>query len=334
MEALWKYDLPHIGAMFKNIRESRGLTQKEIKNLGSIDNTRISKFEAGGDNGKIVDGYIHALRKLPSPLSITSRDEEVLKSLLDHSLEKKKREEEGAVFAFDEIKSNWLKTEFRNILTRLEQENNPAAILDSYWFVHAVNGSLLRMYNTNPSSAYLYNWEAWHSMATKFQLDSLIRQAYVNSDEYLGPSVNQFFMDENVQRFFFTYQMRTLLHRIFELSEENDFKFAKWWSKSVTLDLDFKLNSLSRIHRFGKRTIITDAGPKYEANVPITQDHTAKYRLIVWDPMSEEAKEVFDHLRTFPDSHTIFFAADYDKNHDFHINNWPEIKRWWNNTHL
>lgn len=335
MEALWEYDLPHIGVMFKKIRSRREQNQSNFASLAYIDNSVISKFEKGGvkGNGHTFKGYVRALEELPPPHCITSRQAKMLLRLHAHSLKRKEREREASALSFDDITSPRLRPEFKALLTGLRQEEGPALIADSFWFVHAINGALLRMFGLNPDSELLYSWEGWHSMATKFREDSSVRRAYENTDEYLGPSVNQFFMDESVQRFLFTYQMRMLLHRIVQLSEKNNYKFTKLWSNSVTLDLDYELTSLSRTHWFEDQPILTDTRPRFQANVNVTPYHKATYTLVGWDPLGKEAEKVFEFLRAQPGSQDIFFAAEYDKNRDFHVNNWPEIQDWWAAKH-
>ncbi len=328
----WPYDLPHIGVMCGKIRERRGVKPAYIASKIGISRSTISRFENPEEEVRFKKfrPYVGVLQTLPPPDNLTPQQARLLCKLKTQSSNSKKIGNEGAALNFAEIKSSRRRAQFKDLLDRLKQEKNPAAIVDSFWFVHANNGALLRMFDMTPNSEYLYNWEAWHSLATKFREDSPVRQAYANIDGYLAPSINQFFMDEAIHPFFFSRQMRMLLHRIFLLSEKNHYKFAKFWSNSVTFNLDFESNSLSRAHWFEGHLIHSDASLRMQTRVELLPENEAIYSLIVWDPVGKETEEAFEIIKHGPYSREVFFADDYDRNKDFHINTWPEVQNWWN----
>ena len=65
-----------------------------------------------------------------------------------------------------------------------------------------------------------------------------------------------------------------------------------------------------------------------EREVPLSADgaSSATFWLAIWrgddDPLTEE---ILDNMSGPVDNHQVFYAADYDRNHDFHVNTWPEV---------
>ena len=58
------HDLPHLGVVFKRMREAHGLSQSNIAQALNVSSSTVSKFESTGRSRRdqIVDRYIHALQ--------------------------------------------------------------------------------------------------------------------------------------------------------------------------------------------------------------------------------------------------------------------------------
>ncbi len=164
-------DVPHLGILFKRIREARGLSQTEIARALGVTSSTISKLEGSGRSrrSQIVERYVQLLRSLqgendliPFPLS-----EEAAELLIQLG-----REANGnhcqvlaariSAYDFGLIASPNCPPELKTLLRRLRLIRWPAFICDGLWFVHAVNGAMLNFFDIDAESTVLYRWESWH----------------------------------------------------------------------------------------------------------------------------------------------------------------------------
>lgn len=335
----WKvYDLPHWGVLYRRIRESRGfkvadMTNTETEKRCGVHTTISRNLEKDGTAGVDTrDCYIAALQSTAADGPLTFQQGHILKEFYDYSQDREKiKEREYHLAAVNLVDIKQRRDELDKLLTELEQERRPAFIMDPLWFTHAINGALLYMFGIQPDSEYLYNWYAWHPLGTKFHTDSPVRNAHINRDEYLPPTLVQFFVAEHTRQFFFTWQMRSLLFRLHQLSEAHGTNFTDWWSRATKFDLPFDPPALRRTIRFQgdkNKLIKTQALPKQYREVKLGQGIEIPFSLMVWDLEhgDEGAREAFEEMRETEECRKIHYAADYDGNDDFHINNWPEVK--------
>lgn len=326
---LREIDLPHVGALCKHIRHSRGITRHEIaEKCNRVDST-IGRLETDGRaSWTTFQCYVKALQKPknPTPNKLTTHQGNLLLEQYFNNKNKHGFEKDLAAISFEDITPQQCPPRLGELVDILRQEERPALIMDSLWFVHAINGALPLLFGMNSKSEYLYNWEAWHAIATKFHIDNIVGRAHYNPDEYLPPSLVQFIMDKRTFPFLFTIQMRMLIFKLHELSNKYGYKFYKWWLGIISFNLEYELKYLTRTILYEGRRIQTEVLQRMNVEVEISPGYDVLYTLAVWDPIGSDSKKAFNKISALPESREILFAADYDTNKNFHVNSWPEVK--------
>lgn len=325
---LWEYDLPHIGALCAQIRHSRGIKRTQIAQWCGRADTTIGRLEEGKTSWTTFKSYVSVLKsdKLPPLKRLTGQQAHILREQYINSKDKSEREWELATISFEDITLSQRPPGLAELLDLLRQEERPALIMDSLWFVHAINGALPLLFGMNSKSNYLYNWEAWHVIATKFHTDSIVEKAHYNPDEFLPPSIVQFIMDKRTYPLLFTIQMRMLILKLHELSKKYDNKFTKYWLGIIGFNLEYELKYFTRTILYDGQRIQTEVFQRSHVEVEVAPGCDVQYTLAVWDPIGSDAKQTFEKLSKLHESHEILYAADYDTKNDFHVNNWPEVK--------
>jgi transcriptional regulator with XRE-family HTH domain len=324
---IWPHDLLHFGHVCEHIRTSRGISQEEIAKYCNLNRSAISRLEDGRASLSTLNGYISALQsELVPRRGLTDDQADVLRELYTCSKEVPKRELKLTAIDFDDILPGRRPRALNDLVSKLEQEDRPAMIMDSLWFVHAFNGALLHLFGLHQATEIFHHWTGWHVLGVKFYADSPVRLAHFNPDEYFPPTITQFYLDNRTYPYLFTAQMRCLIKRLDELSEKYKLKFTKWWLQAISFDLDYDLDKLTRTLIYQKERIQTEAYQRMKVEVEVTPGQWVYYMLGIWDPIGSDARKVFEKISHLADSHEIIYAADYDKNHDFHVNNWQELK--------
>jgi hypothetical protein len=275
----------------------------------------------------MLNNYISALQSdLVPRLSLTDEQADILRELYTCSKELPKRELKLTAIDFEDILPGRRPKLLNDLVLKLEQEERPAMIMDSLWFVHALNGATLHLFGLDRETKIYDQWTTWHTLGVKFEASSPVRLAHFNPDEYFPPIVTLFFRDKRTYPYLFTAQMRCLIKRLDELSEQCKLKFTQWWLRAISFDLDYNLDNLTRTLWYQKEKIQTEAMPRMTAEIEITPGQRVSYMLGIWDPIGSDSRKVFERINLLPDSHDIIYAADYDKNRDFHVNNWQEVR--------
>jgi transcriptional regulator with XRE-family HTH domain len=335
-QKLWKYDLPHIGALCRRIRESRGVRPADIARACEVAEATISRnLEENGKTGfKTFTRYVAALQSDLAQPPLIAQQARMLRSLYRHSQEKEVRERQCALSALslEHITPRRHPTELSSMVAALQQEERPALVMDSLWFIHALNGALLRLFTINPSDPFLQGWDGWHVMASKCRATSPVRLAHLNTDEFLPPMIALLLSDEHTYPYLFTLQMRVLLQRLHELSEQQGLEFSVWWLHAISFNLPYKLQVQTRTLIYHGEPIQVEVTSRLRQAVELEEGYIVPYTLVVWNPIGSDAQRAFDDIRSGVESKQIFFAADYDTKHDFYVNEWPrvadEIEQW------
>jgi hypothetical protein len=132
----------------------------------------------------------------------------------------------------------------RNLVRGLRACRQPAFICDGLFFMYAINGACFNLFSLNPATGYLRQWEAWHSVASKAMADSPVRQAHINPDQFLPPTMDFFFRMS--AEYSFTPQMLTFLARLFRLGDADSLHMPQWWRSAQTFKLHYDLSYLMR----------------------------------------------------------------------------------------
>jgi hypothetical protein len=135
----------------------------------------------------------------------------------------------------------------------------------------------------------------------------------------------------------FTNQARALIQRLIAMSNANGLRFATWWHNSVAFRMSFEPEQLRRrlwyqdparpnSDRIVLRTI-ANLGDFREVPLSAGGSYTAPFWLGVWHGDDDDAlsREVLENLDAPLAKDAVFYAADYDVNHEFHANTWPEV---------
>lgn len=323
--------LSHVGALCKRIRESRGVGAVRITaKCGVPYESNITRnFEKlGMTNDQTFDRYVQALQSkdlIDPPL--LDRHAAILRALWRDRKDLKRLQHELAAISFDHIMPQQRGHKLAGLVADLEQLQQPAFIMDDLWFIHALNRSLLDLFGIDPDcSPFLRRWDGWHAIASKFRADSPVRRAHVNTDEVLAPTIVCFLENRRTYPLLFTLQMRQLVRKIIDLSEQQGGEFQIWWRQATSFYLPYHLSSMARTIMYQGQPIRVEPSIRSSREAEIGGGYSARYTLVVWNPSGSDAYEAFTRICGSANSRTIFYAADFDSRREFHVNDWPEVR--------
>lgn len=103
--------------------------------------------------------------------------------------------------------------------------------------------------------------------------------------------------------------------------------------QAATFNLEYDLHSFTRALYYPSSRRDKDRLIHVQSSEPIHIEvetvpgtrYTTGYTLVVWNAMSQEARELFADIAGRRDSRQILFAADYDQDNNFPVNTWPEV---------
>lgn len=322
------FDLPHLGALCKHLRESRNVLLKAVAQACDVEESTITKFEQNGTTSrKTFNQYAKFIGSNHPPLK--PHQQQLLTHLFENRRLVRTLECELTVLSFDDIVSERRRPAgLTSLLNQLHNETRPAYIMDSLWFIHAVNGALLELFDVTPDSDLLKRWEGWHVVAPKFYNNSPIRPIYANTNEFLPPTLVYFFQYESTYRFLFTLQMRKLIERMLKESADHHLEFHQWWKQVTSFTLPYNSEPMNRTFVYRQKRIQVEPKIVKTQDVRLGSGHPARYILSAWEPWDAEAKDIFRQFQTLKDKREIYYAADYEQKYSqkFHVNDWDEIK--------
>lgn len=333
--SLWNGDVPHVGKLVRIIRKSRGLSQTKFAVLSGRNKSAINRFEQG--ESVRYDTFVDIIRafrskSLPRYQRINNDQFNTLKNMHRYNED---RDELGNLFAvldFKTIRERPDKIGLERWIDRLKKTDYPAFIMDSLWFIHATNGAAWHLFDIEfrkkklKKKDYLHNWQAWHVLATKYHKDSRVRLAHANRDVYFPPAIVQFFVDEFANPFFFTYQYRSLIDKVVEVSNRHGFQYATWWYNALSFNLPYEGKAFDRTLRYKNKKIHAHSEIKDRHKERIRKGFDVTFHYVIWYPASSDSEAVFDHITRQEGSHDVCYAADFDNNGTFHVNTWPDVK--------
>jgi len=327
-------DLPHLGALCRQIREARGISPSQIAAYCGCDLALITRsFEESNNLGEEnFERYLAFLQQddLVKTTPLTSAQAALLRSLYKSRGIAAQREHhlEAACISFDDIspRNPARPAALSELVNLLANEPRPAIIMDDFWFVHALNEAQLRLYGVDPASPFLNRWEGWHSIAGKIPVDSPIRRAHDQTGQFIPPTIVFFFEHEFTQQHLFTLQMRRLLERLVALSKEHQYELHKWWRQLISFMLPFNTQSVPRTVTINGATLLANPRITEVRSVAHATGHVSHYALVVWEVIcSSDGGMGMSHTGT-PTPQPVYFAADYDKSRTFHVNTWPDVR--------
>lgn len=337
-EKLWDWDFCNIAQLLQRVRYVRSIDAKSMATYCEVKPSTITRnIEERGGGGETLADYMDALRQkqinggIPIFKPLKKKDTDILVDLHTNRNQVSKFNCDLAQIDFSTITKSTIPENLRKLLSLLRKEERPAYIIDPLWHVHAVNGAIFRLFDVHPKSPYLNNWEAWHTLATKFYKDSPVRLRHHDIVEFFPPSIDYFLKHEITYPYLFTWQMRNLIYRLHLLSNQNNYEFTDWWLDSISFTPSYELESTLRTikYNYGKHEeyIQTQARINLSLEVELVEDCKVPFALAVWDCFGSSARKAYEHIFKNPASKTIYFAADYDLTGDFHVNQWPNVKR-------
>ena len=363
------YDIPHIGVLYRLNREKRRVKASDVVNFVKQNHPHASPsglaaFEQavptnGPTNGhaaehelarakssRYFDAYVQALQqhnlydaRVNPPLN--TGEAETLSALYanNHREAQIHRQElELAALDYGNIAGAHVPTRLQRLVDQLAGESRPAYIADNLWFIHAMNGSMLNLFGIDPAR-HLDRWEAWHSVAAKFLINSPLFNAHISVNQHYPPAIDFFFKE--VGPHLFTVQMRALLAALHRLSADNGVThFDRWWDQTVTFQLPWAFEDLRREIRYwgalpgAQRTeenyeiLRIWAAERHDVSVESICGTPMRYWLGIWNtpPNGETPGTSVSALTGYADNQQIFFAADYDTARCFHVNTWPTVQ--------
>jgi hypothetical protein len=337
------HDLPHLGALLREIRTVRKISATEAQRwCGAPQTAAITKdFEQNNSiKFEYFERYLARLqssKSVDSPLSL--KQAQILRDLYENKNTLGQRHGELASINFETISPHnpSRPKKLAELVEKLQKESRPALIMDDLWFVHAFNDAQRRLYRVDPQSPFLYRWEGWHTIAAKILADSPVRQASYHGDanEFLQPTIVYLFQNEYSFQYLFTLQMRTLFCKFIELSKANKYELHDWWKKIISFYLPYK-GMLSRTLRVPDTVKVHDtivlAKPSIESRIEVDvsgDGHKVGYTLAAWDIVLSSEPSFLKNISTQQEIH---YAFKYDLAKKFHVNTWPNVadnlKQW------
>lgn len=300
---------------------------------------------ARAKRSRYFDTYVQALQqpdlggaRVNPPLG--DDEAEALQSIYMHNhraAQIHEQELELAALDYGNMRGAHVPPALQRMVDRLAEESRPACIMDNLWFVHAMNGPMLNLFGIDPAR-HLGRWEAWHSLAAKFLVHSPLFKAHISINLNYPPAVDFFFKE--ISRHLFAVQTRALLAELHRLSAENGITlFDRWWEQTVTFQLPWAFEDMRREIRYWgglpheertaeNYTIIRAwADARHDFTVESLCGRPMHYWLSLWDtpPNGETPGISITELDGYADNRQIYFAADYDVDHNFHVNTWPDV---------
>lgn len=319
------YDLPHLGALCRRIRESRGLRPTDLARRCGVEVSTVTRLEDRGSTTPETFGrYLAALQTL-AVTPLPPQREAILHDLFAARNRFGEQQARLEALRFDLLPSPRRQPDLAAALHALEAEPLPAMLTDELWFIHAVNGAFFRLYGVDPRAPFLLTWPAWHVVAARFMAGSPPRRVYDDLDQHLGRDIVAFL--ESSYPLLFTLQMRRLISRLIALSQQNGHEFQHWWMAATAFNLPFDLKSLKRTQLYqGRQPIrVEPVRRPYPARLP--GGEAVRFDLTVIAPCDAEAERVMASLRRSGRAAELYFTADYDRDGTFHANGWPEVQR-------
>jgi transcriptional regulator with XRE-family HTH domain len=320
----------HLGQLLALLRRQRGISQTAIAlELGTASSANIHRFEKAGASlsHARIRQYIHLLAQ---PViggqvyrdALTPGQVEILYRM-PHTLEAIQHASERVLhYDFGAIRAPHVPEPLRELKRRLFELRVPAYICDGLFFVHAVNGACLNLFSLNPATGYLDRWETWNSLAAKVMAASRVRRAHLNPDQYFPPNVDFFFRTS--AEFSFTPQLLAFIERLGQLEESVRLRFPQWWSSAQTFRLHYDLHRLTRTIRYQNRQLHVSNPPPYTVHVETPRGELLPYYLVTWWAESRDQEETLENLPGYVAPDAVFFAADYDRRGNFHVNCWGD----------
>jgi hypothetical protein len=330
------YDVPHLGALCKRIREARSISGASMAKRCKARSTRTitQDFEVHNRLGpEYFERYVDSLQSRDMTLSpVTPNQAQMLTSWYgdrsDTAL--KERISQLASINFEDIHPNNSQRprQLTDLVQQLSCERQPALIMDDLWFIHALNEAQLYMYNIAPEADFLHRWEGWHTIAGKVYKGSPVRQAHDESGQFIPPTIVFFFESPNTYPFLFTIQTRAFLSKLLSLSEDEQHDIHSWWPFLTAFTLPHNTPSVPRQVTINGSSFYTT--PRIDksrmASVKMAgSDHEVRYTLVTWEILDTSNEALRESLAaTSPQK--VYFAHDYDTNRDFHVNTWPTVE--------
>ncbi len=328
---------PHIGALCRGIRTSRDVDAAHMVRWCGVRHTSniTRNFEELGMTSDVTfERYVQALqtREFVNP-PLMERQAAILRKLWRYRRDTEGIENNLTTLSFEQIRTRRRCAELACMVEQLAHIGQPAWIMDDLWFVHAVNGAMLRLFGIDTQeTGFLGQWYGWHALASACCANSPLRRSYAYTDQFLPPTIVSFLENKQTYPLLFTIQMRELIERTIALSEQEGCEFQHWWKQATAFYLPYSLTSLARPIVYQGRVIYAEPRMHSSHTVSLAASYTAHYTLALWWPVDRDAAEAFEDIEHMPASNDIAYAADYDRRHDFHVNNWPEVggafKRW------
>jgi len=333
-ELYFGLDLPHLGVLCKYIREGRKILPTQIANRCGCDLTMITRsFEELNNLGsKNFECYLAFLQDedFVKNNPLTSKQADLLRSLYKSRNKPAQRERhlEASCISFGDISSHnpARPAALSELVNLLAKESQPALIMDDFWFIHALNEAQLRLYGLHSTSPFLCRWEAWHTIAGKIPTDSPIRKAHDETGQFIPPTIVFFFEHEFVQLHLFTLQMRRLIGRLLELSVKHQYELHKWWEQLISFRLPYNTESVPRTVTINDTTILTRPKITEVRSITHASGYVSNYSLVVWEVTSFSDSSMGKGKSGVKTPQPVYFAADYDRDREFHVNTWSDVK--------
>jgi hypothetical protein len=328
-------DIPHLGALCKRVREVRALSGREMAQRIGMRATRsiTEDFEKQNRIGRQpFDRYLDMLQAADAvQMPIKPTQVQMLKRLYAEKgmVKVRKRTNSIAALNFEDIhpSNRHRPAALAELVDQLANEKRPALIMDDLWFVHVLNQTKLSLYKIAPDAKFLQGWEGWHSMAAKIPLDSPVRIAHSQDDFFVPPALVYFFESEYTYPYMFTVQVRALHQAMVALSRDHDADVHRWWRPLTTFSLPYQNIGVPRAVMVNGSKVFTVPRPINTVSVKVPGiDYPVNYTLVVWDILATSNPEVAADLQSNT-RQRVYFACDYDAQHSFHVNSWPEVQR-------
>jgi hypothetical protein len=125
--------------------------------------------------------------------------------------------------------------------------------------------------------------------------------------------------------------MQALVCRLLQLSMQEKSIFHTWWGEVTSFKLPFHYRAtvpprtmLYRGQAGQEIRVVPVLTAQQEVQV---QGRTVRYRLVTLRARGQDARRAFAEVLHTPGSDAVYFAANYDIRHDFHVNDWPEVQQ-------
>lgn len=311
----WHLDLEHVGQLCQRVRLGRDVSGVAVARAAGLAPSTVHRFEAhSAGSPTTVERYLRALADSPPYGPLTDSQVGFLREAVADSHARRRREADLAPL---DLALARRRPEFERLVSRLRAGGLPGGVTDGLGFVHVANWPVLHLFGIDQDDEFLSHWHAWHMVGRSVGPRSPMLRLGDPHDQV--PKWSHAFL-WFVRRYLFTRQCNALVARLADLMPD---VFPGAWRAATGLLLPYGSNLTLRSADYGGAIVAVEVRVVERVELQLAPGCATAFTLGVWQPISDGSRQVLDTLAADRRGGDLYFACDFDRRADFHVNAWP-----------